>query len=371
MTINVFFVGDIAFFSDGFDIEKLKNEIGMIKPFLNGDFNIGNFELPISIKKKPNFANSYSGYIAPLDSVEIIKELDFHVLSLSNNHIMDWGDESFRISKESIEKEKILTVGAGNNCNEARKEVIVNKDGIKLAFLGYCNEGPHTADKNKAGAASFRLKNVIEDIAKLKNKVDHVILLLHWGKEFCEYPYPPDRNAAKICIDKGANLIIGHHPHVVQGYEIYKNIPIFYSLGSFIYNTKYEKVKSTKKIDERNTSIGVNINFGKNKIIDWEIVPFFNNNDSLIPKPMTGNKKDKFLDKYEQLSQRLIDSDSWYHREAVENIIVRELVTILQTIIETRGKGVTRLKKYIKFKYIKELILYIIYRIISVRLKIK
>jgi len=127
-------------------------------------------------------------------------------------------------------------IGAGENSEFARRPVALSINDVQVGFLSYCKQGAFSASSDRPGSALLQPKAVVAEVSALKRSVDHVIVIFHWGVEFSDYPYPPDIEIAHSIIDAGASAIIGHHPHVVQGLEVYKGCPIFYSLGSFIYD---------------------------------------------------------------------------------------------------------------------------------------
>jgi poly-gamma-glutamate capsule biosynthesis protein CapA/YwtB (metallophosphatase superfamily) len=353
--VSLLFAGDIAFFPNIFSINSLVSKCKDVEKILMSDYKIGNMEFPFSNNKIPRFDNSYAGYIAPFEAIEILKILKFDILTLANNHIMDWGEEGLNTTKYILNNIGLKTCGAGSNIVEARQHIRENIKNINFGFLSYCRPGNGTAKDNKGGTAPLNRLIVINDIKKLKSKVDHIILLIHWGTEFSEYPYPPDRKLAQSFIDAGASCIIGHHPHVVQGMEIYNEKPIFYSLGSFIYNPFEEKVFVSKKLEERLTSIAIKVIFNKNSIVEWNIIPFKNTKGSLIPSPMNQTSKKVFNKKFNILCKR-VKEDRWYYSEAINNISSREFSTNLDLLKKTKGLYFLKIIKNIKLRHLKILV---------------
>lgn len=347
------FVGDIAFFPKYFNKEELIPKCSAIAPYLNGDIKIANFEFPVSKDKKPYFSSSNIDYLAPLESIDVLKILNCDLFSIANNHILDWGQEGVITTQNTLQNISAKVVGAGNNINEAREPIIIERKGIKFGFLAYCRRGPFSAGLNSPGSAPFDLDQTISDIIKLKHNVNHVIPLIHWGTEFSEYPYPPDRKIAHKIIDAGASCIVGHHPHVVQGLEVYNGCPIFYSLGSFIYNPFAERIFVEKKIEERLLSIVVKIYMNKNAVIEWEITPFRNNKNSLVPFALETEQKSAYVKKFNLISERIFEVDYWYYNEALDNIAKREFSTIWQMAKETKGLFLLRKVREMRARHLK------------------
>ena len=154
-------------------------------------------------------------------------------------------------------------------------------------------------------------------------------------------------------IDAGACCIIGHHPHVIQGLEVYAGRPIFYSLGSFIYNPFAERVFVEKKIKERLLTIAVKINFDKKDIREWDIIPFENEKTSLVPLTLEKAEKESFVKKFELLSNRICQGGNWYYSEAADNLIKREIHTIWQLTKESGGFFLLKKIRDLKMRHFK------------------
>lgn len=198
---------------------------------------------------------------------ETFKQVPFDILSIGSNHTGDWGPEAVEDTIETFEKLSIPTIGAGRNIVEARQERIIERNGLRLAFLGYTTVllPQYWATEKRAGATPMRahtfyepyeyqpgapprivtvphakdLAQMEEDIRRAKTKADHVIVSMHWGVHYIPKPladYQPI--VAKAAIDAGASVILGTHPHVIQAIEEYKGGLIFYSLGNFTFFRK-------------------------------------------------------------------------------------------------------------------------------------
>ncbi len=203
----------------------------------------------------------------PLDLISIFTASNFDVVSMAGNHTMEYGAEAALETVAQFEKRGIRVVGAGPNLKEASTPVVIEKNGVKVAFLAYCSvlrEG-HEAGPNKPGVAPLRahntykavewqagmpqhaitvpyeedLQQLVENIAATKQIADVVVLSLHWGLHYIPRvlaDYQPI--AAKAAFEAGADLILGHHPHVPKAIEMYaENQACFYSLGNFMFST--------------------------------------------------------------------------------------------------------------------------------------
>jgi poly-gamma-glutamate synthesis protein (capsule biosynthesis protein) len=244
--ISVIFTGDIML-SRGVDYQIKKNK-DFNYPFLkiagtvkSADIAFGNLEGPISARGS-NQGSIYSFRDDP-KVVEGLKSAGFDALSLANNHMLDWGRESLEDTVSILKANNIEPVGAGKNYDEANKPMIKEVNGTRFIFIAYTNLLPSSfkASKDGAGISEFNLENIKKVIEDAKKNVDIVVVSLHWGEEYSKSPSSWQKNLAHAFIDSGADLIIGHHPHVVQGIEKYKNGWIAYSLGNFVFDQNFSE----------------------------------------------------------------------------------------------------------------------------------
>jgi poly-gamma-glutamate synthesis protein (capsule biosynthesis protein) len=215
-----------------------------------------------------------------------IKEAGIRVVSFAGNHCMDWGQEAFFDTIEALKREGISVIGVGKNIKEARKPAILESKGSRVAFLAYNTILPmgYWAEANRPGCAPMRawtlyeqiehdqpgtpcrihtfphredLEAMCEDIRNAKTQADVVILSMHWGIHFIPAVLATyQRDMAHIAIDSGADLILGHHAHILKGIELYKGKAIFYSLCNFAVDLPFTKEhaesKSFKEIQKLN-----------------------------------------------------------------------------------------------------------------------
>ena len=234
-------VGDIALTHDYDELLTTKGPhypFNHVRDFFKDyDIVFGNLEAPFFLKGE-TFPLKCSLRSNPR-YVEGLKEAGFNIMSLANNHILDYKEEAFYDTFVYLDRFNINYFGAGRNIKESREPAILETKGIKIGFLGYCDvliDSPFYASGNERGISPLKHSYVQEDIASLKKLVDVTIVSLHWGIENWSYPSPSQIDTARKIIDLGADLILGHHPHVLQGIEKYKNGYIAYSLGNFIFS---------------------------------------------------------------------------------------------------------------------------------------
>ncbi len=205
----------------------------------SADVTFGNLECSIS-KRGKTTGKGYFFRASP-EAAPGLARAGFDILSLANNHSMDYGALALQDTIEILNKNHILPIGAGKNLTEARKPIIIEVKKRKIAFLAYSFVYPETywAGKDRAGTSPGKIEFICQDIKRAQRLSDLVIVSFHWGKEYSEVPSDYQIRIAHQAIDAGADLIIGHHPHVLQGIEFYKEKPILYSLGNFIFDQAF------------------------------------------------------------------------------------------------------------------------------------
>ena len=172
--------------------------------------------------------------------VSSLKQAGIGVVTLANNHMFDSMDEGFERTIDLLSRLNIEFCGAGRNAQEALRPAILDCNGIRTAFIGVADKSTGAnrfASGNESGIARLETEKILELVSSLKKQVHHVVVSPHWGEERFRMPSPEQRRQARSFVDAGASMVLGHHPHVLQGMEIYKGAPIAYSLGGLLANT--------------------------------------------------------------------------------------------------------------------------------------
>jgi poly-gamma-glutamate capsule biosynthesis protein CapA/YwtB (metallophosphatase superfamily) len=159
------------------------------------------------------------------------------VVSLANNHLFDCGPEGVLETMQAVDEAGLQRVGAGRNMTEARLPVIQQTGPWRVGLLGYYWNRRCAATTRRPGGATGSLDELSEDIGRLRPLVDWLVVTFHWGIPYERQPLPEDREKARRAIEWGADLVFGHHPHVLQPYEVHHRRPIFYSLGNFAFGS--------------------------------------------------------------------------------------------------------------------------------------
>lgn len=246
-TLSLSFVGDVMMAGN---VEKTLLEKGYdypftyVKPlFLADDYTIANLETPITERGKPADNKAFVYKSSPA-AVPAMKAAGIDAVNLANNHTMDQGVEGLLDTIRTLEDHQLEYVGAGRDEARAYAPVFLKKNGIRMALFGFSRVVPEYswyAGKNKPGlAAAYDHTLAVEAISQARKEADLVVVIAHWGKEKVDFPVDHQTMLAHTFIDAGADLVVGGHPHVLQGFEKYKDKWIAYSLGNFIFTRAVE-----------------------------------------------------------------------------------------------------------------------------------
>ena len=223
------------------DIEGLFNDV---LPLINSsDFAITNLEAPLIEKGKP-ILKTGPNLKASLKSAHFLKNAGFDMVTLANNHLMDYGVEGLHSTMKICKEENLICIGAGDTVKEASKIVFKVIKGKTIAFINCCENEWSTTFSESPGANALNEVAIFYQIKDARENADFVILIIHGGHETYGLPSPRMKKLYRWFIDLGVDAVIGHHTHCFSGDEIYKGKPIVYSLGNFIFDHKINRNSS-------------------------------------------------------------------------------------------------------------------------------
>lgn len=300
--ISIAATGDVML---GTWVSPIIAQRGVLYPFeatlphlQTSDLAIVNLEAPFTddgelFDKKFNFK-------VPPAYARGLKDAGIDVVTLANNHIMDFGVTGLINTLKALDEFGIKYSGAGLNREAAQQPVVVEAGGKKLAFFGYSMTFPTEfyAKADSPGTAYPAPEWMAANISKCDKEVDYVVASFHWSAEKLETPKEYQIFMAHLAIDSGADLVLGHHPHVLQGVEIYKNRLIAYSLGNFAFGSY-----SSYATD----SIILKINVTTEGLLYAHCIPINVNNSEIEfqPRVFEGARKDSVIVKLKRLSADL------------------------------------------------------------------
>jgi poly-gamma-glutamate capsule biosynthesis protein CapA/YwtB (metallophosphatase superfamily) len=204
--------------------------------FRTDDLSLLNLESCVTTRGEPR-SKPYTFRTHPR-FLSVLRDAGVDLVNIANNHVFDYGEPGFFDTIAALDSTGIPYIGAGIDEGRAHTPFVAVLHGRRFAFLGYYRgEEAPPARGNLPGVAERSLRLIGRDIrdARTRLRADHVIVSLHWGVEKAETPERWQRRVAHAIIDAGADVIIGHHPHVLQGIERYRKGLIAYSLGNLIF----------------------------------------------------------------------------------------------------------------------------------------
>lgn len=302
ITINI--VGDITLgnfagmsYNRSFDQLYNKNKdkdyfFKNVKPlFEKDDLTIGNLEGTLT-NAKSHVDKSYPFKGLP-EYAEILKSGDFEIMSIANNHSSDYFEKGREDTKHNLEKQGIDYFGY-------EKTLIKEVKGKKIGLIGY------SFASNRYVPSEIKNK-VTKSIQKIKDETDVIIVYYHWGMMYETTPTDSQVDFAHYTIDQGADLVVGTHPHIIQGMEIYKGKNIIYSLGNFCYGGNLNPKDIDSMIYQQTFS------FEDDQLVDtsYKVIPAVmsshenKNRNNFQPKILKGNEKERWEKKFKKYSEQI------------------------------------------------------------------
>ena len=304
-----------------------------VKEFLGkSDILIGNLEAPLlDTKEKPD-PRVPIPLKAPEEAAKSLRLSRISIMNLANNHIMDYGLRGLNHTVRLLELAGVLHCGAGTDLEEATAPLDVDVKGLRLSFLSFSSS--YNADSQSAGTAPLDGNLIQKAVAAQSQVSDFVIVSLHHGVEYSDYPTPSMVKMARQVVEAGASLVLGHHPHVLQGIERYHGGIIAYSLGNFVFDSADPQVRldahrgcllgvkygvQFPPDDDRPCQSAVlEIRFAKNRPLEYTVHPAMIMQD-FAPALLQGKDAERVLMRLEALSSGIGNPD------LPENVLLKRL----------------------------------------------
>ncbi len=252
------FVGDIMLGRRvGASLARSRDFVRPLRPLAqrlnSADVTVGNLESTLSRAGSPRQGGD--SFAADPRVLRGLRAAGFDVLSLANNHTGDFGPRALVETVRRVDAAGIVGVGAGGNAQRAAVRGIVERAGIRFGFLAFnaIAETPR-AGRRTPGAVSLRmpprtgneisqseLDAVIGAVQRLRSQVDVLVVLPHWGQQYTYRPVPAQRTVARVLVEAGADLVVGAHPHWVQGVEVHDDSVVVHSLGNFVFDMDFSR----------------------------------------------------------------------------------------------------------------------------------
>ncbi|WP_204140650.1 CapA family protein [Halomicronema sp. CCY15110] len=290
-TITLLFGGDVDL--DGLPYEELAYEgqlLAGLPDYRQADIAMVNLQDPLA-SSATSLEEDWLERQRP-DAINLLKEGGVDLVNLTGKQALAYGEQGLAETLDTLDRNGVFRVGAGRGQREARRPEIVDVKGQRIAYLSYDRDFSLAADESLGGVNAVTLKDIVADIQAIRDEVDWLVVSYRWSTEPPATPAESQTNLAKLAIDQGADLVVGQHPHQLQGAELYKGRPIAYSLGDFVYT------QATDQPTEETAVLQVAIRAGQMKV---DLIPVKVENGQ--PQKVSGAEGDRILQKIYDASQ--------------------------------------------------------------------
>lgn len=284
-----------------------------IKPIIDkADFAIVNLEAPIVESETQPITKCGPNLKTSPKVIDSLRYAGVGMVTLANNHIMDYGEPGLKDTVRNLESAGILHVGTGENLKEAQGVKYVNVKDKTLAIINCCEHEFSIASESGPGANPLDPIHQYHAIQEARQKADYVLVIVHGGHEYWQLPSPRMVETYRFFVDAGADAVVNHHQHCFSGYETYKGKPILYGLGNlcFQYTSRHDSVW--------NYGYLTMITFDEN--ISFEIYPYSQcNNDSriaMLPKDYFDKEISSFNSTINDSKALSKATEEYYSRES-------------------------------------------------------
>lgn len=277
---------------------------GLESLFSSVDYSVVNFESTISSRESVPISKIGSHLSTSENSLAPLKLLGVNMLTLANNHILDYGEDALNNTMDVVSKHGFDVVGVGKNIKEARIPKIINIRHKNIAIINACEHEFSIATNYTGGANPFDLINIVYDIKYAKSIADYVIVIVHGGIEHYQLPSPRMKKIYRFLIDQGADVVCNHHQHCYSGYEVYKEKPIFYGLGNFCFDSEMDR-----RLRQSTYNYGYMVKILLSSEISFEIIPYEQFNDIPGIYILDGDRHGKFMQKLNYLNTIIKDDE--------------------------------------------------------------
>lgn len=283
--------GDVCF---GLDVADVINNKGPaypwtdIAPLISGyDFTAVNLEGPLCRGSEPNPDQDSYHMRGDASCAPPMAAAGVDAVCLANDHIMDYGSKGLEETLNIIRGQGMEGVGAGPSRRMAEQPLVLSAgDGAKVALLSFCDVAPssYAAGEDSPGLSAADLGRVSEIVGQAAKEVPYVVVVFHWGTLGSPEVTSRQRELAHACVLAGADLVVGCHPHMVQGLEVWEGVPIIYSLGNLVFCAKN---------DGGRNGLFAGCRFDDGRLTAMEIFPL--QVDLAKPAPLSGEQAERFL----------------------------------------------------------------------------
>ena len=353
--MKIIITGDLVVTDDYENIELIDQNIK--KYFSEVDYRIVNLEAPVTennpkkkiLKTGPHLRSNGSSVLP------ILKKLNIDLLTLANNHILDYGKEGLNDTLDFCNINNIDWTGVGENKYDSNKAKRIELDNIKISIINFAENEWASASEKNAGANPMDIIDNAKLIKQEKERSDFVFVIVHGGHEYYNLPSPRMQKQYRFYVDNGANLVVGHHTHCISGFEIYNNSPIYYSIGNFLFTIPSNH-------NDWYQGISLEIVIDKNKKLTTTPIFVSQNKNNFNLSLVRGTQLEKLNKKFKNYSSIISNKNSLH--EKWQNYVVDKSKSYLKiwspyAFINNRYLKSILLKLGVKFRSKKALSIYL------------
>ncbi len=271
-----------------------------IRPLADrSDYVVVNLECPLTDATSP-IEKIGPNLKADPKTALLLKNLGVDLVALANNHVYDYGQAGLKDTLHACSEHGIATVGAGETLTEAQDIAIASIAGKRVAFVNCAENEFCNANPDHGGANPLDIVDNTRQIHAARRQADAVIVIIHGGNEYFHYPSPRMVKQYRFFAEQGATAIIAHHPHCVAGYEVYQGVPIFYSLGNFLfaYDTDFAGWYEGYMVE---------LDVGSSAECEFSIIPYEQCRDGVQVRPLNEDEQTRFQERLAKLSDCIRD----------------------------------------------------------------
>jgi poly-gamma-glutamate synthesis protein (capsule biosynthesis protein) len=255
-----------------------------------------------------------------------LEKLGIDVVTLANNHTFDAFFSGFERTRGILEELGVAHVGAGEDRAAAARHGVTETKGVRVGWLGYVaadTRPSHVASDRQFGVQTLVEDRVVGDVIRLRPEVDHVIVSLHWGVEYCHLPSPDQIRFARRIIETGATAVLGHHAHVVQGVERHGDGIIAYNLGNVTTTDFFiASRRAIRQTPRTRSSLALCLDLSKPRLEGFEVVPIRAQDGRILVEDAVARR---YVDRANRYVRRGISAAQWRRRRLLEDVVLRTL----------------------------------------------
>ncbi len=299
--MKILIAGDL-FVSDQFYNDNIIDK-SVQDLFSKADYRIVNLEAPITDDRSENKIIKTGPHLrmSEQSAISVLKQLNIDGVTLANNHILDYGTKGLLDTFDTLKSDEVAYVGAGTNLKDAAKYITLNKEGVKIAVINFCENEWSIAEEDSPGANPMDIIDNANQIKEAKATHDKVIVIVHGGHEYYNLPSPRMQKQYRFYAEQGADIVVGHHTHCISGNEVHKGVPIYYSLGNFLFT-------SQSTIEDWYTGLVLEVNIEKGNLTT-QLHPVEQQKETFELSLLNGKKREDIMKRISKYNAIIADEE--------------------------------------------------------------